>query len=270
MLAAVSSIIQFLLHNIWLPILLLGLYVFFRLRRGKQADTSGSQDDARLPDPNAVVAGTRVTRMHVTGHVKVVGPDGSTHVDDLPPSPFGAGEMPEAIWGVPGGPIFVVGKLYSGKSGADHGVIYRKDPGGTWQIVHVLEGFTLHRVCGASAEEVYAAGINGVVYFNGDEFEFLVTDYQMMNKCWREGDTIVLQAFDGSETHRLERGVLIPIEERDEPNDDRHTWVDADGTRYQVFDRMFEVEEDTLGEEEAAEIRGELEQVREIMQRGSP
>lgn len=254
-----SAIIAFLLRNLWLPIGLLGLYVFVRLRGRKQAEQALAPAAARdeLPQPSSVVAGMTVTRMHVTGHVKIVGPAGQ-RVEDLPPSPYGHGEMPEAIWGVPGGPIFVVGKLYSGGDGADHGAVYRKDPGGSWQLVHVEENFTLHRVCGRAADEVYAGAINGVVYFDGETFEFIATDYEMMNKCWRDGDELILQAFDASETHRLERGVLVPITEREEPDTDRATWTDADGTRYSVFDRMVEVGEDTLGEREAAEIRSEL------------
>lgn len=263
-----ATIIEFLLHNLWLPILLLGLYVFIRLRRKDEPAKAPEREasDNHLPNPDAVVTGMTVTRMLCSGHVKMVGPAGE-RVEELPRSPYGEGEMPEAIWGVPGGPIFVVGKLYSGGHGADHGVVYRKDPGGSWQIVHIEEDHTLHRVCGSGVDEVYAGAIGGVVYFNGQEFEFITTDYSMMNKCWREGDELILQAFDGSETHRLERGVLVPTEERDEPDDDRYTWIDADGTRYTVFDRTIEVGEDTLGAEEAAQIRDELRQVREASRR---
>jgi hypothetical protein len=263
----VATIIEFFLHNLWIPIVLLGLFVWFRLRRSKQPAAAPERNTSdNLPNPEAVVEGMTVTRMLVSGHVKVVGPAGE-RIDDLPRSPFGEGEMPEAIWGVPGGPIFIVGKLYSGGDGADHGAIYRKDPGGTWQLVHIEEDATLHRVCGNGPDEVYAGAIGGVVYYDGHTFEFITTDYQMMNKCWRDGDELVLQAFDGSETHRLERDVLVPIEEREEPNEDRDTWIDADGTRYTVFDRMIEVGQDTLGADEAAQIRDELRQVDEILAR---
>lgn len=114
-------------------------------------------------------------------------------------------------------------------------------------------------MCGSAADDVYAGAIGGVVYFDGNTFEFLPTEYELMNKCWRVGDELILQAFDGSETYRLERGVCVPIDERDEPDQDRSTWVDADGTRYTVFDDEVEIGEDTLGAAEAAQMRSELE-----------
>lgn len=92
-----AAIIEFLLHNLWLPVLLLGLFVWIRLRRSKQAEpppASAPASGGGLPRPEDVVAGMRVTRMLLTGHVKVVGPSGQL-VEDLPRSPYGHGEMPE-------------------------------------------------------------------------------------------------------------------------------------------------------------------------------
>lgn len=263
--------IDWLASNSWvlgLAVVLFFVWVWRSLRTADHDDEeSGEQsraDELGLPKPDSVEAGMVVTRMAVSGHVRIRDASGE-RVEDLPPSPRGEGEMPEGIWAAPGGgPLFVVGKLYSGQPGPDDGVIYRKDPGGEWEIVYTLPERTLHRVCGTALDDVLAGAIGGIVHFDGTEFRFTELPYPMMIKTWREPDGLIAQAFDGSCTFLVRHGVPEPTHEREEPDTDRYTFVEGQ-TEYRVFDRMVEVGPATIGEDEAAEIRDELAQVAEIL-----
>ena len=264
--------IEWLLSNLWLPVLALTVYVVWSLRKGggdseqgeKNQGAQSRADELNLPKPESVQAGMVVTRMAVSGHVRIRDASGE-RVEDLPASPFGEGEMPEGVFAAPGaGPLFVVGKLYSGQPGPDHGVVYRKDPGGEWEIVHVLRDRTFHRVCGTAADDVLIGAIGGIVHFDGAEFRFSELPYPMMIKTWREPDGLIAQAFDGSCSFLVRQGVPEPTHRREEPDTDRYTYVEGDA-EYRVFDRTVEVGPAVLGEQEAAEMREELAQVAEIL-----
>ena len=261
--------IEWLLSHLWVPVILLTVLVVLALRKrpSEEADAGerSRSEELGLPKPESVQAGMVVTRMEVSGHVRVRDASGDRTVA-LPSSPFGAGELPEAIWGVAGGPIFAVGKLYSGQPGADHGAVYRKDPGGDWELVHVLRDRTLHRVCGTRADDVLAGAIGGILHFDGERFAFTELPYSMMIKTWREDDGLIAQAFDGSCSFLVRDGVPEPTHRREEPDDDRRTFVDGE-VAYTVFDRAVEVGPDVLDAAEAAEIRDELAQVASVLDR---
>jgi hypothetical protein len=236
----------------------------------KRDATAGADHDEEplysdaLPDPDDVGEGMVVMEMSVTGHVQVTDGD-ERWVEDLPPSPYGDGEFPEATWGVPGGPVYVVGKLYGGEDKPDHGGIYRRDVDpesgrGEWTLVHVEPEVTLHGISGTGAQNFVASGYGGVVHFHAGEFHSVKMPERIVYYCWTERDGIVVQSFYG-ETFLFVGRNHRHVEERERPDRDRRKFVDG-SRRYYCFDRSEEVGPRTLGADEAAEIRAEIPLVR--------
>ena len=225
------------------------------------ANAADLQAPARAKKP------MKVTAMHSTGFLRTRRGAQKTE-ERLPGSPYKSGEYPQGVYAPGDGSVFVVGKLYTGKPGPDHGVVYRRTAHGEWSIEHILEERTFHTITGRGPKEIYIGAIGGVVHFDGDEYAMLDLPYPMVNGVWRDGNTIIAQAFDGSATFELADGEAAPSRRRVEPKRDPYSF-DAGDTHYQVFERSVEVGERTLSKEEEKEMRDEIEMMKKGLDDGS-
>jgi hypothetical protein len=87
--------------------------------------------------------------------------------DKLPPAIHGHGEALRGAWVAPDGTEFLAGYMYTGVDGPDTGVVYRKDPGGTWKIAYSKRENELGHVWGTSSNDVWTAGVKTVAHWDG-------------------------------------------------------------------------------------------------------
>ncbi len=217
------------------------------------------------PAPPAPPAPLKVMRMLTHGLVRVV-EGGVEHEETLPDSPLGHGEFPTAITGAPGGEVYVVGKLYTGRPGPDDGVVYRRQGGG-WEIVHRLPERTFHSVCVHSGN-VCAGAVGGYAVAEGGHWGFVPLPYESVVNLWVEDGRLKGAAWDGSLAWDLSgpQPVAAPPRRAPEGNARQCQLGEA---RFTVFDRSTELGEATLSAAESAQIRAELELVkRELERRG--
>lgn len=211
------------------------------------------------------VTGMRVMQMRTHGFLAIEGPDGRRE-EALPGSPLGAGEFPMGLWVAPDHTVFAVGKQYTGQPGPDDGVVWRRDPDGTWTTAHRLRGRVFGAVAGTGTDDVVVGTMGGIVWFDGSRWRETTLPYAMMWKVWLADGEVVAQAFDGSVAFTVTRGVATARVPAREPDGDRYTRL-VDGTTYRVFDRSEEVGERTLEPAEEREIRGELQELGQILAR---
>lgn len=215
---------------------------------------------AATPKP----AGMVVTQMSTHGFLRIDDAAG-TREEPLPASPLGEGEFPTAVWAAPDHTVFAVGKQYTGQPGPDDGVVWRRDPDGTWSTAFRLQGRTFHSVAGRASTDVIVGAIGGIALFDGSAWRVeLLPAYSMMWNVWQDGDDLVAQAFDDSAAVLVAGGVTRPCPPRPRPDRDRYEWT-VDGARYRVFDRSEEVGPRVLDPREETELRAEMAQVQQIL-----
>ncbi len=200
----------------------------------------------------------RVMRMFTTGYVRVI-EAGVEHEETLPASPLGHGDYPTAIGAAPGGEVYLVGKLYTGRPGPDDGVVYRRR-GGAWEIVHRMSGKTFHSVC-ADAAHVYVGGIGGYAVFDGGSWSFRPMPFDSVVNVWLEDGKLLGARWDGLTAWDLSGATPVEIAARKAPDQDECM---LGGVRFIRSQRSREVGEVTLSAEESRQMRDELAQVEQI------
>lgn len=209
-----------------------------------------------------------VTQMATRGYFAIEHADGRREEAPLPDSPHGHGEFPMGLWVAPDHTLFVVGKQYTGRPGPDDGVVWRRDPSGSWSVPLRIPGRVIGHVTGRSSSEVVVGAMAGIATFDGQTWTEHSLPYTQMWKTWTEGSELVAQAFDGSVAYLVSLGMTSMTSPREEPRVDRYTFT-RDGVSYRIFDRSTPIGPRTLEGAEAAQIRGELGQVQAALARGA-
>ena len=215
----------------------------------------------------ASVAPMVVTQMATRGYLAIEHADGRREEAPLPDSPHGHGEFPMGVWVAPDHTTFVVGKQYTGRPGPDDGVVWRRDPSGSWSVALRLPGRVIGHVTGRSSSEVLVGAMAGIATFDGQSWTEHSLPYTQMWKVWSEGNDLVAQAFDGSETYLVSLGMTSSSSPRTEPRLDRYAFH-RDSVVYRIFDRSTPLGPRTIEGAEAAQIRSELAQVQASLAEG--
>ena len=171
------------------------------------------------------------------------------------------------LWVAPDHTLFVVGKQYTGRPGPDDGVVWRRDPTGSWSIALRLPGRVIGHVTGRSSSEVVVGAMAGIATFDGQTWTEHSLPYTQMWKVWSDGSELVAQAFDGSVAYLVSLGMTSMTTTREEPRVDRYSFRRDDVT-YRIFDRSTPIGPRTLDPAEEAQIRRELAQVQAALARG--
>jgi hypothetical protein len=131
-----------------------------------------------LPPPDAAVEPTppaepteelagKGTEMSVHGEIVELAGDAVVGRTALPEAIHEHGEAMRGLWVAPDGTGFAVGYMYTGVPGPDTGVVYRRVPGGAWEIVYSKRENELGHVWGRNARDVYAAGVTTLAHYDG-------------------------------------------------------------------------------------------------------
>lgn len=210
----------------------------------------------------------RVMRMRTTGFLRIDDPHGDRTEEQLPASPYGHGEFPQGVWAAADSTVFVVGKVYTGRPGPDHGVLYRRSPDGAWAIAGVIEGHSFHSICGTAADDVYAGALDGVAWFDGATLTFTPLVEGMTHDVWVQDGRAYARSFDGRASFALHGAEARPADPRPLPERDNYRFRAGD-LDYTVFDRSVELGEETLSVAEEAELRADLAQLDAALKDGS-
>lgn len=202
----------------------------------------------------------RVMRMFTVGIVRVI-EAGVEHEETLPASPLGHGDYPTAICAAPGGEIYLVGKLYTGRPGPDDGVVYRRRAS-AWEIVHTMSGKTFHSVA-ADGSRVYVGGVGGYTVFDGAAWTFHPMPFDSVVNVWLEDGKLLAAKWDGKTAWDLSGPAPVELAPRKAPDQDECI---LGGIRFIRSQRSHEIGEETLSAEESAQMRAELEQVKQQLQ----
>lgn len=236
----------------------------------KSTETTVESDDAPTHQLDIAAPARppmRVTRMKVWGELIIRRGEEKTK-EIFPASPLGAGEFPTAIWGDDDGTLWISAKLYSGKPGADDGVVYRRTPDGEWHFEYIVSERTLHSIQGRNGH-LYAGGMGGYAHFDGTQWQTVVLpEYTMMWKVFADADGVFVQNWDGEFAYRLdgsERHAMTPVPEPDVD----HNICQMGDVVYKVFDNAKEVEEVELSPEEEAELRRDFEMLQAALADGT-
>jgi hypothetical protein len=130
---------------------------------GQDARKTETSTDAASAAASAAPAKGR----NVSGQVIHLQGDKLGATDPMPPSPHGHGEALRAVWAADDGTAFAVGFMFTGTPARDTGAVYRRAPGGSWQVVHSTKENELGRVFGRSADDVWAAGMRVLAHWDG-------------------------------------------------------------------------------------------------------
>jgi hypothetical protein len=103
----------------------------------------------------------------VSGQIIRLQADQVLATEPVPPSPLGHGEALRAIWTAGDGTTFAAGYRYVGTRGHDTGAVYRRVPGGAFELVYSKAETELGRLWGRSASDVYAGGVQTLAHFDG-------------------------------------------------------------------------------------------------------
>jgi hypothetical protein len=133
--------------------------------------------------------------------------------DQLPPALHGHGEALRGGYVAPDGTEFLTGYMYTGKGegvpGLDTGVVYRKQVGGAWKILHrsgpgawldeSMTGGKLTQIYAASARDIYLVG-HRLMHSSGDGMWHAVelpTRAEVTTVWGRGGNDVFAGTMDG-------------------------------------------------------------------------
>jgi hypothetical protein len=126
------------------------------------------------PLPALKAAEARLQRGDTRGFYRPVGfelvtlaRDGRITTEPLPQAIHKHGEKIAAAWAAVDGTLFFAGFMYTGVPGPDTGAIYQKDASGPLRVVLTRPGKELSAIWGRSAKDVFAAGKDVLVHWDG-------------------------------------------------------------------------------------------------------
>lgn len=239
-------------------------FLLLTLRRGRPR--APEPPEVAIEPPSAP-APMRVMAMRCHGFVRIIDASGEREVA-LPASPLEHGEFPTAIGGPPSGEVYVVGKLYTGKPGPDHGVVYQLQPGGSFGIVHTMPDKTFHSIGALAADDLFVGAVGGYVHFDGSRWQYVKLPFGSVAEIVIEEGRAYACSFDGGTWLELDGTTATPTAPRVQPDFPERSHTVGD-TTYQYFDRSTEIGERTLSTEESAEIRAELAAVQRAVADGT-